>query len=258
MYDRTNVKIGLMHVITSIQNYQVKSWRKLHTRKHRKNEERFLIEGFHLIEEAVNSGWDIEIVIVREGVDIPSTLVQQNITFVNTRVFKEISQTKTPQGIAAVVKMREFSNKDSKFVLLVDAVQDPGNLGTIIRTADAAGFSHVVLGQGTVDLYNDKVIRATQGSIFHISITQANLSEEIKTLQEKNYTIIASALENATDYRSVEVEGKAALIVGNEGTGIQKEMIQVVDKVVKIPIYGEAESLNVSIAAGILMYHMRN
>ena len=258
MYDRTNVKIGLMHVITSIQNYQVKSWRKLHTRKHRKNEKRFLIEGFHLIEEAVNSGWDIEIVIVREGVDIPSTLVQQNITFVNTRVFKEISQTETPQGIAAVVKMREFSNKDSKFVLLVDAVQDPGNLGTIIRTADAAGFSHVVLGQGTVDLYNDKVIRATQGSIFHISITQANLSEEIKTLQEKNYTIIASALENATDYRSVEVEGKAALIVGNEGTGIQKEMIQVVDKVVKIPIYGEAESLNVSIAAGILMYHMRN
>lgn len=258
MYDRTNVKIGLMHVITSIQNYQVKSWRKLHTRKHRKNEKRFLIEGFHLIEEAVNSGWEIEMVIVREGVDIPSTLVQQNITFVNTRVFKEISQTKTPQGIAAVVKMREFSNKDSKFVLLVDAVQDPGNLGTIIRTADAAGFSHVVLGQGTVDLYNDKVIRATQGSIFHISITQANLSEEIKTLQEKNYTIIASALENATDYRSVEVEGKAALIVGNEGTGIQKEMIQVVDKVVKIPIYGEAESLNVSIAAGILMYHMRN
>lgn len=258
MYDRTNVKIGLMHVITSIQNYQVKSWRKLHTRKHRKNEKRFLIEGFHLIEEAVNSGWEIEMVIVREGVDIPSTLVQQNITFVNTRVFKEISQTETPQGIAAVVKMREFSNKDSKFVLLVDAVQDPGNLGTIIRTADAAGFSHVVLGQGTVDLYNDKVIRATQGSIFHISITQANLSEEIKTLQEKNYTIIASALENATDYRSVEVEGKAALIVGNEGTGIQKEMIQVVDKVVKIPIYGEAESLNVSIAAGILMYHMRN
>src|SRR5699024_310032 len=113
------------------------------------------------------------------------------------QVFKEISQTEAPQGIAAVVRMQTSSASDSGPVLLIDAVQDPGNLGTMIRTADAAGFSKVILGKGTVDLYNDKVIRSTQGSLFHIQVEQEDLSEEILQLQQVGYSVWASTLEDA-------------------------------------------------------------
>ncbi len=252
------LKIGLIKLITSIQNEQVKNWRKLHKRKNRMKMKQFLIEGFHLIEEAFQSGWEVETVIVQEGVNPPDWMSEDGITLVDERVFNEITQTETPQGIAAIVNMQDLPVKTDTYILLVDAIQDPGNLGTIIRTADAAGFSKIVLGTGTVDVYNDKVIRASQGSIFHISIVQASLDETIARLKQENYTIWASALKNAINYNEVESEGKAALIVGNEGAGISDEVLQLADKIVKIPIYGKAESLNVSIAAGILMYKMRN
>ncbi|WP_242694806.1 TrmH family RNA methyltransferase [Pseudogracilibacillus auburnensis] len=246
-----------MQVITSIQNNQVKNWRKLHTKKYRTEMKCFLIEGFHLIEEAYKSGWEIDTIIVREGVDVPDWSNQYTITYVDERVFKEVTQTEKPQGIAAVVKMKKLEQKADDFVLLVDAIQDPGNLGTIIRTADAAGFSKIVNGVGTVDHYNDKVIRASQGSIFHIPIEQDDILEAIKKLKNNEYTIWASALEDAIDYHDIEGEEKTALIVGNEGAGIEEAVLQAADHIVKIPIYGQAESLNVSVAAGILMYKMR-
>ncbi|MEI3612667.1 TrmH family RNA methyltransferase [Pseudogracilibacillus sp. SO30301A] len=245
-------------MITSIQNEQVKNWRKLHKRKNRMKMKQFLIEGFHLIEEAFHSGWEVETVIVQEGVNPPDWMAEDSIKLVDKHVFKEITQTETPQGIAAIVNMQDLPVETDTYILLVDAIQDPGNLGTMIRTADAAGFSQIVLGKGTVDVYNDKVIRASQGSIFHISIEQASLHETITYLKQENYTIWASALRNAINFNDVESEGKAALIVGNEGAGISDEVLKLADKVVKVPIYGKAESLNVSIAAGILMYKMRN
>lgn len=244
-------------LITSIQNNQVKQWKKLHMRKFRMKTNSFLVEGFHLIEEAHKSGWEIETVIVEEGIAIPTWCNSYEVVYVTNHVFKEISQTEQPQGIAAEVKMKALPNKDDKFVLLIDAIQDPGNLGTIIRTADAAGFSKVILGKGTVDLYNDKVIRASQGSIFHIPIVQGDLIDEINALKQKGVTIWASALEGAENYREVQPSDKTAIIVGNEGAGVHPSMIQLADNVVKIPIYGKAESLNVSIAAGILMYQLR-
>lgn len=248
----------MIRVITSIQNSQVKNWRKLQARKYRTQMNRFLIEGFHLIEEAYKSDWEIETVIVQDGVAAPEWMVEDSVKYVDARVFKEIIQTESPQGIAAVVKMKEIEQMHDTLTLLVNAIQDPGNLGTIIRTADAAGFSKIILGNGTVDLYNDKVIRASQGSIFHIPIVRAHLQEAIVQLKEQNYTIWASALQNAVAYQNVEVEGKTALIVGNEGAGIADEILEAADKIIKIPIYGRAESLNVSVAAGILMYKMRS
>ncbi|MEI3606010.1 RNA methyltransferase [Pseudogracilibacillus sp. SE30717A] len=245
-------------MITSIQNEQVKNWRKLHKRKFRMKMKQFLIEGFHLIEEAFNSGWEIETIIVQEGVQPPDWMSDDGIVFVDKRVFREITQTESPQGIAAIVGMQSFEVQIENFILLVDAVQDPGNLGTMIRTADAAGFSQIVLGTGTVDVYNDKVVRASQGSIFHIPIVQASLDETITRLKQENYTIWASALRNAMNYKEAKIEGKVALIVGNEGAGISEEILQMADKIIKIPIYGKAESLNVSVATGILMYKMIN
>jgi|SRR5690625_659449 len=244
-------------MITSTQNSQVKKWKKLHTRKGRIKTGLFLVEGFHLIEEAKQSNWEITEIIIREDVDVPTWCEDQFIHIVSEAVFQHIAQTNTPQGIIGVVKMKEWARFTGNHVILIDRIQDPGNLGTIIRTADAAGFSAVILGKGTVDLYNDKVIRATQGSLFHIPILQAGLIDEISELKREGFSVWATALEDSTKYTELEVPKKVALVLGNEGSGIDEGILHVADSVVNIPIYGKAESLNVSIAAGILMYYLR-
>lgn len=244
-------------MITSLQNAQVKQWKKLHNRKNRSNSGEFLVEGFHLIEEAYKSKWVIEQIIIREGVAVPDEYHRLPIEIVNKAVYQHISQTETPQGISAIIKKKRSLSVMGDKMLLLDSVQDPGNLGTMIRTADAAGFNSVFLGHGTVDIYNDKVIRATQGSIFHLDIVEGNLVEEILRLKENAYEVFATALDHATNYKKVPLSKKTALVLGNEGAGVQKEILKIADHIVTIPIYGKAESLNVGIAAGILMYHLR-
>jgi len=241
-------------MITSVQNNRVKQWCKLQTRKGRVRTGTFLIEGYHLVEEALASRWEIKEVILMKGNRRPDSLDNIQTTIVSETVFQKISQTKTPQGIIGVLTMKKHITYMGDRVLMIDQVQDPGNLGTMIRTADAAGFSSVILGEGTVDLYNDKVIRATQGSLFHIPILQANLLNKIKELKQSGFTIWASALKHATNYDQMNSSEKIALIVGNEGAGIQDKILLKADHIVKIPIYGKSESLNVSVAAGILMY----
>lgn len=246
-------------MITSIQNHRVKEWKKLHTKKGREKTGRFIVEGFHLVEEAKKTGQKIKEVIYQEDVVLPEFISSEKTIAVSKAVFKEISQTETPQGVIAVVEQskQELSLEDTKSLLMIDAVQDPGNLGTMIRTADAAGMGGVVLGKGTVDLYNDKVIRATQGSLFHIPIVQGDLSSYMRELQANHFAVWATALEGANDYMDVEVTEKVAIIVGNEGAGINPDILSLADERVKIPIYGQAESLNVSIAAAIIMYDLQ-
>lgn len=244
-------------MITSLQNAKVKRWMKLHKRKGRKQTGMFLTEGFHLIEEAYQSNWEIAEIILEEGLDCPDWCRHFPATIVSRNVLQHITMTETPQGIAALVKIRRPKEMIANTVLLIDSIQDPGNLGTMIRTADAAGFDMVVLGDGTVDLYNDKVIRATQGSLFHLPILHVNLLEKIPELQEKGFIVWASALKDAISYKETEICDKIALIVGNEGSGIREEIIKLADQSVKIPVYGQAESLNVSVAAGILMYAIK-
>lgn len=244
-------------MLTSIKNDKVKNWRKLHNRKDREKSGTFLIEGFHLIEEAIKSNWDIHEIIYQDGVELPEWIGEKNVVEVDQKVFQHITQTKSPQGIAAVLGFNRQEKVSGKLYLLLDRIQDPGNLGTIIRTADAAGFDAVILGEGTVDLYNDKTIRATQGSIFHIPVIQENLFEQIPNLKKDGFSIWASALTNSKDYHTIKTNSKVALILGNEGAGINPKLLELADEIVKIPIYGKAESLNVSIAAGILMYHLK-
>lgn len=243
-------------LITSIQNEQVKNWRKLHTKKYRNQMQSFLIEGFHLIEEAYKSGWKITTIIVQEAIETPNEWSDLPIISVSKEVFDSVSQTQTPQGVVAVVQMKMIEKRPTGPVLLLDGLQDPGNVGTIIRTADAVGASEIYVGKGTVDLYNDKVIRATQGSLFHIRIEQVDIKEAIVTLKHTGYTIWASALQQAVELPDAQFTQQDALIVGNEGAGIQDEVLAMADEFVKIPIYGEAESLNVSVATGILLYAM--
>ncbi len=244
-------------LITSVQNGHIKRIRQLHQKKGRVKAGAFIIEGYHLLEEAIRANWDIQTVVVREKVDVPIHIDESLVIHVSEHVFTHLAQTNRPQGILAVVSIKATEWVQAPLTLLIDAVQDPGNVGTMIRTADAAGFGAVIIGEGSVDIYNDKVIRATQGSLFHVSVIQMNIEEAMEQLRANGIFIIGTALEGAVDYTEMNVHENMALLVGNEGAGVRQRYIKQTNQVVKIPIYGKAESLNVSIAASILMYDMK-
>ncbi|MEH7379715.1 RNA methyltransferase [Bacillus sp. JJ1533] len=249
-----------MKRIESNKNPQIKQWKKLHTKKERDKMGTFLIEGFHLVEEALKSNVNIRELIISETIDIPSiwNIDHLSITIVTEKIMKEISDTDTSQGVAAICE--QYTVQEGGMVskvLLVDAVQDPGNLGTMIRTADAAGIDAVIVGEGSVDVYNSKVIRSTQGSIFHIPIIKANLHEMIDQLKRSGIKVYGTSLKNAVDYKQASVQDSFAILVGNEGNGVDPELLEKTDQNLYIPIYGKSESLNVAVAAGILLYHLR-
>lgn len=251
-------------VIRSKQNAKVKGWKKLLTKKGRVNTQTYLIEGNHLAMEALKEGASIQQWIMTEKyLDENHSVIQliedpSKILIVDSVVAKEISATPSPQGIFAIVDMvnrDEFNWKGSRY-LLIDQVQDPGNLGTIIRTADAADFDGIVIGNGSVDVYNDKVIRSTQGSIWHIPIIEMDLKVAIDTLKANNIKVYATALhKDAIAYTDVSDKTQLAIIVGNEGQGVQENIQSIADDLVFIPMPGRAESLNVAIATGILLFY---
>lgn len=248
-----------MKRIESPKNERIKEIKKLHTKKGREQAREFLIEGEHLVEEALKSHVNIKELLISEEYTLKKEWDVSNITitYVTDRVMKEVSETQTPQGIAAVCEWLQNELDVSKgSYLLIDSVQDPGNLGTMIRTADACGITAVVLGQGTVDMYNSKVIRATQGSIFHLPVIKSDLEEWIK--ENKDIPVFGTALENASTYTSIEPQDSFALIVGNEGEGVQKSLLNLTDQNLYVPIYGKAESLNVAVATGILLYYLKS
>lgn len=249
-----------MKRIESNKNPQIKQWKKQHTKKERDKTKTFIIEGFHLVEEALKSNVIIRELIISETIDIPPGWNVDNlsITIVTEKIMQEISDTDTSQGVAAICE--QYSVKvDEGFsrLLLIDAVQDPGNLGTMIRTADAAGIDAVIIGDGSVDIYNSKAIRSTQGSIFHIPIVKGNLHETINQLKENGIKVYGTSLKDAIDFKEVSSGDSFALMVGNEGNGVHPELLEKTDQNLYIPIYGKSESLNVAVAAGILLYHLR-
>lgn len=242
-------------MLTSVKNEKVKNWRKLKRKKERDRKGQFIIEGFHLIEEAVKSDWQIAEIIYQEGVKVEEEWNKYPLYEVADHVMAVLSETQTPQGIIAVVNKKMTQPAVSKRSLLIDQVQDPGNVGTMIRTADAAGFDTVILGKGSVDIFNQKVLRATQGSIFHLHVFESDLEEEISRLQAAGVSVWSTGLQNAVPYHHLTVPDKIAIIMGNEGAGVNPVLMRKASKNILIPIYGKAESLNVSIAAAILMYY---
>jgi len=247
--------------IESLKNPQVKQWKKLHTKKERDRAGTFLVEGFHLVEEALTNREYVLELIMSDTTDLPAHWNVDNIpiTIVTPEIVQELSDTDTTQGIVAVcnqVSQKEIDINKAK-LLLIDAVQDPGNLGTMIRTAEAAGLDAVIVGTGSVDTYNSKVIRSTQGAIFHIPVIRSDLNQWISQLKEQNVPIYGSALDNATTYREVQPSNTFALIVGNEGNGVNPSLLEQTTRNLYIPIYGKSESLNVGVATAILLYHLR-
>jgi TrmH family RNA methyltransferase len=247
--------------IQSIKNPQVKQWKKLLTKKERDKTGTFIIEGFHLVEEALKNPEIVLEIILSEKIGIPPRMDFGSIpvTVVTDEISSELSDTETPQGIYAVCTQTDSGQSLSnlKSFLLIDAVQDPGNLGTMIRTADASGIDAVIVGRGSVDIFNTKVLRSAQGSHFHLPIIRGDLNEWIDTLKARHIPVYGTALEQASIYTETAPQEEFALIVGNEGSGINKEILARTSVNLYIPIYGKSESLNVAVAAGILLYHLK-
>jgi TrmH family RNA methyltransferase len=246
-------KIEAMDMIKSKENARIKNAKKLYKKKNR--ETSYLVEGWHLYEEAVKSGATIKQVFVTEKfADIDQAIV------VSDEVMNYLSDAETPQGIITEVSLEPSSLKPEQLqkLLILENVQDPGNVGTMIRTADAAGFDGVVLTAGTADSYSPKVLRTMQGSHFHLPIFLENDGQALYArLKNQGMTVIATTLsEQSVDYRTLVRPEKFALIMGNEGAGISAETTKTADILAHIPMPGQAESLNVAVAAGIMIFSL--
>ncbi len=260
----------LMNYIQSSQNNTIKEIKALHMKKNRDARGLYFVEGIRFVSDAIDNEQDIVSIVISDKLDSlnggkelieRATAVCKDCSCVSEKLFKEISDTQTPQGILAVLKKREFVLDtvigQGSSVVVLDTLQDPGNVGTIIRTADAAGVSAVILTKGCVDLYSPKVLRSTMGSVFHLPIFEGlYMNETIGLLKQSGYKVIASHLAGQNNYFDEDLTCKSAIIIGNEANGISEETSKLADRLVKIPMPGKAESLNASIAASIMIYEI--
>ena len=244
-----------MTIITSKANSVVKNAKKLHQKKYRKSA--YLIEGWHLFEEAVQAGVTIEKVFALESYRDQLAAFPQTV-WVLEEILRDLADTQTPQGIVAVIQKEEVGLPDlhqGKYLFLED-VQDPGNVGTMIRTADAAGFTGVIVSDKSADIYSLKTLRSMQGSHFHLPIYRMPLTSFVEEAKKSDLPILATTLSrDSKDYRELSSLENFVLVMGNEGQGISSVMAESADQLVHIGMKGRAESLNVAVAAGILMFY---
>ena len=239
-----------MEIITSLQNTKVKELNKLKEKKYRDDAKLFLVEGDHLVNEAYKMNQLKEVLCLSDfecDFDVP-------ITYISEEVMKKLSNMKSISNVIGVCK--KFISKDyGNRLVLLDGIQDPGNLGTIIRSAASFNFDTVVLGLNTVDLYNDKVIRSTEGMIFHQNVIQRDLEELVPELKDNNYTIYTTDVNNGKIVTDVDFKQKIAIIIGNEGQGVS-DIKDYADVALYIPMNKKCESLNASVATSIIMYEV--
>lgn len=246
--------------IESKNNNLFKEIKKLKEKKHRIKSNKYLIEGLRFVEEAIKSKVSIDSIIFTESFKEKNPdlflKINENIKLIqmNEALLKQLCSTENPQGIVGVINMQNKELKSGELVVLVDKVQDPGNMGTIIRTAHAAGAAGIVMTKGTVDIYNDKTLRSTMGSIFYIPIVEDNSLDFVKSLKKEGYKLVVSSLQGKNNFFEENLQGKVMIAVGNEGNGVSDEVYDIADIKVKIPMPGEAESLNVAVATSIMIY----
>ncbi len=256
-----------MHLITSPDNRQLKNWKKLRTRKERRKQGAFLIEGEHLLEEAAFARCFFQAVIFSQAAEekIPLWLdklpEKVPVYVLQSSLFHELAETETPQGMAAVVKWPHWpldeiwaGNKQGRTFLLLDSIQDPGNLGTLIRTAKAAGIDGIFLGKGSVDPFNGKVVRSAMGAVFKLPLWQMDLEEVIPDLKKRGVTIVNTSPRASRTHFDYIFPDRVAILLGNEGRGVQEAFWKYVDVDLKIPMPGDMESLNVSVTGSLLLY----
>lgn len=252
-------------MITSTKNQQIRTVIELKKKAKARNESGlFAVEGIRMAAELPKER--IEQVYVSESfLKHPehSSLLDRLSSFetVSDSVFSAMSDTKTPQGILALVKKREYTLEEmlaggqTPFLMLLENLQDPGNLGTIVRAGEGAGITGVIMSRDTVDIYNPKVIRSTMGSLFRIPFLYAeNLGETVRFLKKNHVKILAAHLEGAVVYDEEDCTGALGFLIGNEGNGLSEEIGALADARIKIPMAGQVESLNAAVAASVLMF----
>lgn len=251
--------------LTGLQNPMVKAAAELKQKKYRQQQGLFLAEGLRTVEEAVRYGAVQSIFYTAIEDDRTRAVLEEaaakqiKLVCVSDKVLKKITDTETPQGIIAVCEMRSKRLDDflasGKMLLVLDRVTDPGNIGTMLRTADAAGVGGLLLLQGCADIYAPKTVRASMGSLFHLPVL-SGLSEElfVQAARKAGYELLVTCLDGADNLYKADLKGRLAFVMGNEANGVSPALLAAADKRVFIPMQGRAESLNVAMAAGIVMF----
>ncbi|WP_066504256.1 23S rRNA (guanosine(2251)-2'-O)-methyltransferase RlmB [Abyssisolibacter fermentans] len=259
----------MSNIISSPTNKFIKQINLLKKRKERWKEQKFIVEGLRSVREAVTGEAQINYILYSEqlidkidGIELLDLCKNKKykIYEIENKLMKYITDTENPQGIIAVVDFNiiindvNLTNKNN-FIVILDRLQDPGNMGSIIRTADAFGANTVILTKGCVDIFNPKTIRSTMGSIFHIDIAYFENNQNLfNKLKENNIKIMSTALDTDLSCYDVDFKEDFAIVIGNEASGVSKELFSISDYKINIPMQGKAESLNAAIASGILMY----
>ncbi len=250
-------------VITSKDNEVIKNIRKLKDKKYRDETDTFLIEGIKIIEEAIEENADIKKIIVCNEFnenfsgDLLYKIAKYDVIYVPKNIFKLLTDVTNPQGILAVVSKNKKENIDysQEFFLILDNIQDPGNMGTILRTADSINLNQIIVSKGSADCYNPKVVRSTMGAIFRVKVFECDLVKTIKDLKKHQIKILATDLIADENIYNAQYK-KSAVVIGNEANGVSEEVLKLADKRIKIPMIGRTESLNAGVATGIILYEV--
>lgn len=245
-----------MEIITSLENKKIKYINKLKNKKFRDEEGIFVIETKHLVEEAYKSGFLTELYLV--DTNIESNILEDdkiNKYQITKEIMNKISSLESPSNFLGLVKKLPTINYENR-LLILDNIQDPGNLGTIIRSAVAFNLDTLILSNDCVDLYNDKTIRSSEGMLFKLNILRKDLNTFLTELKNNNYTIYGTDVVNGSIVGEIKFPKKYAIIIGNEGKGLKSTLKNLVDQNIYIPMSFNAESLNAGIAASIIMYEM--
>lgn len=244
-----------MKEISSLNNEYIKYLYKLKDKKNRYKESKFIIEGFHLVEEAYKTNCLLEILTINEL----SNYSDINQIIVNETIIEKLSSTKNPQDVIGICEMKKHNQLHGEKMLILDNVNDPGNMGTLIRSSLGFDIDTIIISDDCVDIYNEKTIRATQGSFFNSNIYVSNdLEKTIKELKERNIKIIGTSLQSSVDLKNIKNLNRYAILLGNEANGVKNKLLNLTDINVKIEMNKKLESLNVAVAGSIIMYYLNN
>ena len=254
-----------MNIISSKDNELVKNVKKLKDKKYRDLENVYIVEGIKMVKEAILENASIRQIIICDDCE-KSDLISKEMMYeiakydciyVTNKIFKYITEVQTPQGVMAII---EKNNKDKEInynediIVALDDIQDPGNLGTILRTVDSIGLSQILVSKGTADAYNPKVVRSTMGAIYRVKVIECdNLKETLKEIKKNKFKILVTSLDDSKSVYDIKYY-KKVIVIGNEANGVEEEIVKLADEKIKIPMLGKTESLNASVATGVVLY----
>ena len=238
-------------MINSVNNERIIKYSKLLMRKYRDESGLYIVSTDHLVKEALKRDLVIEVFLLENKEN-----EYGNVTYVTESVMRKLTNLKTLPNVVAIVK-KEKEKPINGNVIMLDSIQDPGNVGTIIRSAVAFNIDTIILGDNTVDVYNEKVLRASEGMIFNINIIKRNLVDTIMELKIAGYNIIGTKVDGGKDIKDINID-KYALLVGNEGNGVSNELLDLCDIYAYIKMNNACESLNVGVATSIIIHELNN